>query len=188
MRRSFALGLSLWLIAGVIGTIIARPVPPLTAAALDEYQVKAAYLYNFAKFVEWPADAFASPTAPMVIGVYGIDPFGPTLDNLLRDKKVAGRSFQVRRSTRIQELRNSHILFVGEGQDAPSALIRTLAGASVLTVGQSPDFLRDGGIVLFQIEDGRVVFSIDSAAAAKAHLSISSQLLRLSRLNGGARS
>ena len=72
MRRSFALGLSLWLIAGVIGTIIARPVPPLMAAALDEYQVKAAYLYNFAKFVEWPADAFASPTAPMVIGVYEI--------------------------------------------------------------------------------------------------------------------
>lgn len=156
----------------------------LRAAAVDEYQVKAAYLYNFAKFVEWPADAFASPAAPLVVGIYGNDPFGATLDNLLRDKRVSGRSFQVRRSTRMQDLRNSHIVFVGEGREPLAAAMATLTGTAVLTVGQSSDFLASGGIVLFQIEDGRVIFTIDATAASKAHLAISSQLLRLARLNG----
>lgn len=161
--------------------------PSVRALAIDEYQVKAAYLYNFAKFVEWPAEAFPSPVTPLVIGVYGNDPFGATLDNLLRDKKVGSRPFAVRRSTRMQDLRNSHIVFVGEGREPVATALQVLAGSSTLTVGQSSDFLDGGGMVLFQVEEGRVVFTIDAEAAAKAHLSISSQLLRLARLNGGAR-
>ncbi len=160
---------------------------PAGAAGRDEYQVKAAYLYNFAKFVDWPADAFALPTSPLVIGVYGTDPFGSTLDDLLRDKQVGGRPFQIRRSVRMPDLRNSHIVFVGDAAEPVAAALGELAGTSVLTVGQGPRFLEEGGMVMLQVEQGRVVFAIDDIRASQARLTISSQLLRLARLNVAGR-
>lgn len=169
-------------LSGTLGAPL-RAAPPV-----DQYQVKAAYLYNFAKFVEWPADAFASPTAPLVLGIYGADPFGATIDTLLRDKKVGTRPFAVRRSSRMHDLRSSHIVFVGEGREPVATALAALAGSSALTVGQSDEFLAVGGMVWFQIEEGRVVFTIEAATAARARLTISSQLLRLSRPVGSGRS
>ncbi len=152
--------------------------------ALDEYQVKAAYLYNFAKFVEWPASAFSAPDAPLVIGVYGDDPFGPALDALVRDKTVKGRRCVIRRSVRMRDLRTSHVVFVGASPEPVAQALRELDGTSVLTVGESPRLLDEGGIVAFSVDDGRVVFAIHVGAAARAHLTISSQLLRLAKVTG----
>lgn len=152
--------------------------------ALDEYQVKAAYLYNFAKFVEWPAAAFGAPDAPLVIGVYGDDPFGPALDALVRDKTVKGRRCVIRRSVRMRDLRTSHVVFIGASPEPVAQALKELDGTSVLTVGEGPRLLDEGGIVAFSVEDGRVIFTIHVGAAARAHLSISSQLLRLARVTG----
>lgn len=158
-----------------------------SAMAFDEYQVKAAYLFNFAKFVEWPAASFATTDAPLVIGVYGADPFGPALDTLVRDKRIGGRPLQIRRSVRMQDLRSSHIVFVGQSTEPLSTSLQQLAGASVLTVGQAEGFLAEGGIILFEIADGRVVFTIHADAASRANLVVSSQLLRLARVNSARR-
>jgi hypothetical protein len=154
------------------------------ALAFDEYQVKAAYLYNFAKFVEWPSAAFSTPDAPLVIGVYGEDPFGPALDALVRDKTVKGRRCVIRRSVRMRDLRSSHVVFVGASQEPAAQALKELEGTSVLVVGEHADLLENGGMVLFSVDDGRVVFTIHVGAAAKAHLTISSQLLRLARVTG----
>src|SRR5262245_59247368 len=86
-------------------------------AVPSEDQVKAAYLYNFTKFVEWPDSAFASPTAPIVIGIYGVDPFGPLIDDMVRNNTVAGRPLAVRRSVRMQDLRACHVVFVGGSRE-----------------------------------------------------------------------
>jgi hypothetical protein len=169
----------------VCAAILAAAVAARAAdRALDEYQVKAAYLYNFAKFVEWPAAAFAAPDAPLVIGVFGEDPFGPALDELVRDKTVKGRRCVVRRSVRMRDLRSSHIVFIGASPEPVAQALRELEGASVLTVGESPRLLDEGGIVLFSVDGGRVAFTVHVGAAARARLTISSQLLRLARVTG----
>ncbi|MGE3177555.1 MAG: YfiR family protein [Vicinamibacterales bacterium] len=152
-----------------------------------EYQVKAAYLFNFAKFVEWPAEAFASPDAPVVIGIYGPDPFGAALESLVRDKKLAGRPLAIRRSSAMGDLRASHLVFVNApSADTLPALLAQLAGASVLTVGEHERFIESGGVVRFELNDGRVGFTIDVGAASRSRLTISSQLLRLARATGRA--
>jgi hypothetical protein len=183
MRLAAAsLGLGICLCAPMVG----RGAEPERLAG--EYQVKAAYLFNFAKFVEWPVGAFATPDAPLVIGIYGPDPFGAALEALVRDKRVAGRPLVIRRSGSITDLRTSHLVFVSAtAKDALPAVLARLSGATVLTVGEDERFIESGGVVRFELVDGRVGFTIDVGAASRARLTISSQLLRLARVTGQSR-
>jgi hypothetical protein len=140
-----------------------------------EYQVKAAFLFNFLKFVEWPP---AAAGAPWVIGVLGHDPFGAMLDETVRGKIVNGRKIEVRRYSQASDVKDCNILFIGRG-DYERIGIPVQAG--MLTVGEAPGFLKAGGAINFYLEDNRVRFEIRPAAAGGAGLHVSSQLLKLGR-------
>jgi hypothetical protein len=150
-----------------------------TSSAQDvalEHRVKAAYLFNFTKFVEWPADAIP-PGAPLTICVAAPSPFGQTLDETVRGELVGVRPLTTRV---VRDPAGCHVLFVPAGVTA-LPLVRDARTKPILTVGESPDFLHDGGIVNFFMQDGKVRFEISQDAAARAHLRISSRLLRLAR-------
>jgi len=140
-----------------------------------EYQVKAAFLFNFLKFVEWPP---ASPDVPWVIGVLGHDPFGDALDLTVRGKIVNGRKIDVRRYDKADEVKDCNILFIGRTEYERTG-IPTQPG--LLTVGESSGFLKAGGTISFYIEDNRVRFEIRAASARASGLRVSSQLLKLGR-------
>ena len=151
----------------------------LAAAALQEYQVKAVFLFNFSQFVEWPADAFETADSPLTIGVLGKDPFGHFLDDTAKGELVNGRPLVVRRYRTIDEVDRCHILFIS-GSEGPRAgpIFLGLKGRSVLTVRDWEGSTNEGGVVLFLVERGRVRLRINLEAAKDAKLSISSKLLR----------
>ena len=151
------------------------------AQASGEYAVKAAFLYNFARFVEWPGDALGN--GPLLVGVVGDDPFGSSIDQTVAGKNVNGHPIAVRRLRWGQNLRQCHILFISssEAKRLPQ-ILESLRGASVLTVGDIEHFDRQGGVVRFLIEDGKVRFEINVDAADQAGLKISSKLLALAKI------
>lgn len=148
-----------------------------------EYQVKAAFLYNFAKFVAWPPEAFPDPDSILVIGVLGRDPFGAILDRAVQGKTVNGRTLVVRRFPSLADLAPCHILFVSASERGRlKETLEAVRGGSVLTVGEVDDFTRRGGIVNLGVVEGRVHFEINIDAAARAGLTVSSKLLSLSTI------
>ncbi|MDX2032042.1 MAG: YfiR family protein, partial [Blastocatellia bacterium] len=129
----------------------------------DEYQVKAAFLFNFAKFVEWPGEAFPDGGAPLVIGIVGSDPFGATLDQTVSNKSVNNRQLSIRRLKWGQNLRSCHILFVSSSERRRMGqIVESLKGASVLTVGEMEQFNQQGGIINFLMEENKVGFEINA--------------------------
>ncbi|HEX9427972.1 MAG TPA: YfiR family protein [Candidatus Polarisedimenticolia bacterium] len=173
------LGLAVILLA----TFGASSDPDLRAAELSEYQVKAAYLYYFATFVEWPAGTLDHGSEGLVIGVLGEDPFGEILDDTLRGKSIGGRPVVVRRFTSPQEARESQILFISASEeDRLSAVLKTLDGAHVLTVGDLNRFASRGGTVAFRTEENKVRFDINVDAVERARVKISAQLMKLGRI------
>lgn len=151
-------------------------------AQSSEYQVKAAFLYNFAKFVDWPAEAFAGSNGMLVIGVIGDDPFGGALDQAINGKTINGRPLVVRRLRWGQDLRSCHILFISSSERKHlQQIIQSLRGASVLTVGDMGQFNQEGGIINFILEASKVRFEINSRGAGQAQLRISSKLLALAK-------
>jgi YfiR/HmsC-like len=144
-----------------------------------EYRVKAVFLYNFAQFVDWPADAFADAQAPVVIGVLGDDPFGPVLDEAVRGERLAGRPFEIRRYHRADEIKGCHILFISQSEtDRLDEIFPGLRNRSILTVGEGEGFATRGGIVRFVNDKNRIRLRINLEAAQAAKLTISSKLLR----------
>jgi len=151
-----------------------------------EYQIKAAYIYNFAKFVNWPSKVFADASSPIVIGVLGEDPFGNTLEQTVKDKTVNGRKLQARRFDKINEVERCHILFVSSSEKMRlSRVLEQVRGSNVLTIGELGGFARQGGVIGFTMEGNKVGFEINIGAAKKAGLDVSSQLLKLAKVVGG---
>jgi YfiR/HmsC-like len=148
-----------------------------------EHQVKAAFLYNFAKFVEWPAEAFAAPNAPLKLCVLGEDPFGSDLTELVHGKVVNGHGVQVLNPQNLQQSINCHILFVSPSEKSKTRqIVESLRDKSVLTVGDTKGFSEQGGMVNFVLENDRVRFEINVTAAERARLKISSKLLNVAKL------
>jgi hypothetical protein len=161
------------------------------AEALDssdssEYLIKAGFIYNFAKLVEWPTASFAQPDSPIVIGILGEDPFGATLDRIVADKKINGRGFAVKRvkwSRDFKDLRDCNILFVSSSEkEHIESVIDAMKGLPILTIGDAPGFAKRGGIINFMLEDNKVRFEVNVEAAKHADLTISSRLLTLARI------
>jgi hypothetical protein len=151
-------------------------------SAPTEYEVKAAFLYNFAYFINWPPQAFPQADAPFVLGILGDDPFGQSLNRIVEGEMIGGRPIQVVRSRRLKDIGNCQILFISRSEKASvRAILAALADAPTLTVGETEDFARSGGIVTFVVEESKVRFGISVEAAERAHLKISSKLLSLSR-------
>jgi hypothetical protein len=154
--------------------------PAERAPISREYQIKAAFLYNFTKFVEWPPGRFPAPDSPIVIGLLGGNPFGNELLTIVRNRKVNGRAIEVRVVTTAAEAASVHVLFASAGQEAQAAsMADALRRAGVLTVGESPAFAAAGGVVDFVLEGDKVRFKIDLAAGQRAGLKLSVQLLKL---------
>ena len=149
-----------------------------TQGVPEEYRVKAAYLYNFLKYVEWPPDAGAGA---LTICVAGRNPFGAVLRDLVRGETITGRTVDAR--VVLEPETGCHLLFVPEG--APlRAYLRGVSGRPVLTVGDANSFIEEGGIVRFYLDRGNVRFEINRAAAELAGIRISARLLQLARLVG----
>lgn len=154
------------------------------AAPTREYDIKAAFLFNFASFVEWPSTAFATPTAPFVIGILGDDPFGPILEEIVDGEQINGHPLAVRRLTsrQLAEAGACHILFISKSESRRlTPLLQQLRGRPVLTVADLPNFLDAGGSIGFSTE-GRVRLIINPSAVRAAHLNVSSKLLRLAEV------
>lgn len=145
-----------------------------------EYQLKAVFLYNFSKFVEWPPQAFANSGDPFAICVLGDNPFGSALEDEVRGKTVADRPIAIRLISTGQQARACQILFISASERKRlRGLLDALRGCCVLTVGDTEDFAANGGIVRFKMKDARVRIEIDADAAARNNLRISSRLLSL---------
>lgn len=143
-----------------------------------EYKVKGAFLYKFGSFVEWPPDVFPDAHSPFVIGVFGKDPFGPTLNRMVQGRFIHGRPVVVRRYGSVDRAKAAQILFIGAlPPHRLERIISQLRGLSILTVGDRP--LPPGGVVNFVIVHHKVRIEIDPQAAKAAGLKISSQLLDL---------
>ena len=148
-----------------------------------EYEIKAAFLFNFARFIEWPPNSFADAQSPIVIGVIGDDPFGPALANAVKGRRVNGRAIEARPVHNHEEARTAHLLFVGLGRDEELAgLMRALSGHPVATVGESAGFAARGGTIAFVLREDKVRFEINAAAAAQARVRISAQLEKLATI------
>lgn len=167
------------LIAALATSVAVEATPVRAQDGLNEYDVKAAFIYNFAKFVQWPPETTSSA---LVVGVLGDGPLGDPLVQIVNGKTVQGRELVVRRIRNDDDLRSCDIVFVGASEERRTAdIVGSLRSRPVLTVGETPHFLRDGGMIRFLIERNRVRFQIDSQNADQAGLKISSQLLSLAK-------
>jgi hypothetical protein len=147
---------------------------------LSEYKVKAAFLFNFTKFVEWPPESFARPDAPLVIGVFGENPFGADLEAMIHNKTVNNRSLETRQFRSPAECTNCHVLFVGAAEKGRlKEILEKLRNSSVLTVSETDGFTEAGGMINFVRDGTKFRFQINNDAAKKANLKISSKMLGL---------
>lgn len=153
-------------------------------ATSREYQLKAAFLYNFAQFVEWPDDSFKSSGSPIVIAVLGQNPFGTALEQIVGGKSVNGRSIAIRYFATIEEMESCHILFVCPSERFNVGPIVAKAGPTTLTVGDFEGFTRDGGIFRLFAESNKMRFEVNMDAARRSRLKISSKLLKLAKVYG----
>jgi hypothetical protein len=162
-----------------VGCLAVCSVPSRAESNTLEYAVKAAYLFKFTPFVEWPSSAFAAPTSPFYVCVLGGDPFGTVLDQAVDGHQVGEHPVRVRRLQSVDGTNNCHILYFGAAR-APlaAAALSKLHGAPVLTVTEQSLGV-SGGVVQFVVKDGHVRFTIDAGAAAANRVIISAKLLSL---------
>jgi hypothetical protein len=153
------------------------------ARAMTESQVKAAFLYNFARYVEWPQGAFESGDAPFRICVLGADEFAPVVAEVVAGKQVDARPVEVSQLSDLEGASRCQVLFVGSWTEMdPAGFFSALVGASVFTVSDVDGFAHDGGVANFFRAQSKVRFEINPRAAQRAGLKISSRLLRLARV------
>jgi YfiR/HmsC-like len=156
---------------------------PAQTTTSPEFQVKAAYLYNFAQFVDWPARAFPDPQAPMVIGILGEDLFGSYLDELVRGEKVNNRPLVVQRYHRLSEVRICHVLFISRSETGRlDEILSALKGRNILSVSDAEDFVQRGGMIQFANEKNKIRMRINLGEVKSANLKISSKLLRVAEV------
>lgn len=176
LRRHFVIRLAL-VLTGCL--LVGYPVPAV-AASYSVQQVQAVFLFNFAQFVKWPPSAFSDANTPLTIGVLGTNSLGGALEEAIRGETVGGRRLAVKYSSRADEVKNCHIVFICRSEAGRvRRILDTLRGLPVLTVSDIPRFCEQGGMINFLVEGGRVKFSINTLPLRKADLQVSSKLLRL---------
>jgi hypothetical protein len=179
MRQSQSIGRRIF---AVVWLLIV--VPGLSGQNLKatDYQVKAAYLYNFGRFVDWPVNTTAKAEV-FTVCVLGRDPFGPVLDHALAGETIGGKNVVARRISSPQESSICQILFLGSAEESRlSKIIEAANKDAVLTVSDMPQFSERGGMVQFVVEDKRVRFEVNLTAAQNAGLTLRSELLRVAKV------
>jgi hypothetical protein len=150
------------------------------APAPSEYRIKAAFIFNFAKFVEWPVEALPADNSPFVIGILGENPFGSDLEQTVAGKKINDHPITIRPFLTAGQATNCHILFISSSEQKRfTEIIQGLRGSAVLTVAETDGFVAAGGMVNFLQEANKIRFQINDGAANAARLKISSKLLSL---------
>jgi hypothetical protein len=150
------------------------------ATSVKEAQIKAAFLYNFTKFVEWPDASFAAPGDPLIVGLFGDTALQQELESTVKDRRVNGRAILVKRVVTSAEANAVHVLFVEAAEEARFNDVRArLVDSAVLLVGESAEFLRSGGCIRLMLDEPRLRFEINAVAAEHARLRVSSQLQKL---------
>ncbi|MGB2624291.1 MAG: YfiR family protein [Candidatus Acidiferrum sp.] len=163
-------------------SLAGAPRDSAQANSPSEYEVKAAFLFHFAQFVDWPPGAFKSADSPLTYCTVGEDPFHGALDASLNGKTIGARPVRVQHFKRAGEVQGCQVLFIGtlERKTIPAALAG-LKESPVLTVGETENFTQEGGIIGFFLEDNKVRFDINLVAAQRAKLQISARLLTLAK-------
>jgi hypothetical protein len=156
---------------------------------LNEYKIKATYLYNFGRFVRWPEDLSSGKTDSFGVCVLGQDPFGPTLDSTFAGEKLDGKRVVIRRVARLQDPAGCRILFISSTEEAHlKAIFAALDDAGTLTVSDMPDFTERGGMIQFVFEGSKIRFKVNLASAESSKLVLSSELLKVaSTVKGNVR-
>jgi hypothetical protein len=162
--------------------LVAMSLP--VAGATTDYEVKAAYLYNFLSFVTWPPSFFDGPASPLRLCIAAPDPFGPVINDTMRGEQVEGRPIAVERLRGSEGAQRCHVLFVPAAAANGAELMRAVEGAPVLVVGETDEFLERGGVVRFFLDAGHVRFDISRTAAERRGLMLSSRLLQVARRVG----
>lgn len=155
--------------------------PSAGAEHLNEYQLKAAFLFNLTRFVEWPAEAFASPDDPLTACVLGKG----DVEDVLRQavgRKAAGRVFAIRHITDAQEAAGCHIMFVNESVGRRWLSLSHIKSIGILTVGETDDFISEGGAVNLRLQDDNIRIQVNLESARRARLEMSSKLLGLAEI------
>lgn len=145
----------------------------------SEYQVKAVYLYNFTRFVEWPAQKISSDSNAFAICVLGKDPFGPVLDSTVAGESIAGKRVVARRISKPQEALDCQILFVSASEDKQLKGDLAALNAGVLTVSDIPGFSERGGMIQFVADGDKIRFEVNLSNATESGLVLSSDLLKV---------
>jgi hypothetical protein len=170
-----------WITAFLIGCLLLPGLSVRPAAAQSskrEYAIKAAFVYNFLKFIDWPSGG----NRPLVVGVFGSNPFGSALTNL-NGKTAKGRTISVRQINGVADAESCDVLFIPASEaDRQQQLLQAVRGSSVLTIGERRGFAQSGGVINFVVEDDKVRFEVNPAAAERAKLSIGSEMLKLAKI------
>jgi len=163
-------------VAGLIRGVAAE------TSVTREYQLKVAFLYNFTKFVEWPANSSDGTAEPIVLGIAGKGPHAAELEEVVRNRTVNGRKLVVKTVETPEAAKGVHVLFLPASEDARLAeWLGAVRGACTLTVGESGAFAQSGGTINFVVEGDKVRFEVNEDAAEQAGLKVSSQLLKLAK-------
>jgi len=175
-----------WRLGALLTSLLCLAGPAVRGAEAPtskEYQLKAVYLFNFTKYVEWPEQRFSDRQSPIIIGVLGHNPFGGELREIVRDRTINGRPLLVRLITTAEQAQKVHVLFVPAGEEARPeyAETRTLHLA-LLTAGESVSFSAGGGMITFTHAADRLRFTINLESADRAGLKLSAQLLKLATM------
>jgi hypothetical protein len=174
-----------WVLVSAVAVLCVQAQPGAQSAS-DEYRLKAAFVYRFPQFVEWPASA-VEQSRTVDLCVLQPNPFGSELEHLVSGESLSGRPLRVRVVTTIDALQGCHALFASARSEVAAAALKAVAGRPVLTVGESDQFLEAGGIIALKIVDRRVRFEVNATNAQKAGLRINAQLLNLAvAVRGGS--
>jgi hypothetical protein len=193
-RRGLAAVLAVvWCLAFGLASAVAQSpaeVPPAGDPVNQqyEYNVKAAFIYSFGRYVEWPESAFAGKDAPFVIGVFGENPFGDVLDHIAKTKTIQDRRIVVRKVDSMDGLSACHILFVPRSAtvEQQRQIAKSAAGKPLLLVGETQKFADFGGNVNFFLDGARVRFEINVEAIRREKMQINAKLLILGKKNSSA--
>jgi hypothetical protein len=170
---------------GVLLALLTTPLPaaPPAASVANEYAIKSVFVYNFCRFIDWPDSAFASPNEPLTIGIVGPDPFGALLKEAVAGETYRNRPIQIERYRSAGDIRHCHLLFVSQSESSHLAqIVAAIEKQSVVTVGETQDFVHRGGMIALIAERNRVRLEINPSMLRAARIDVSSKLLRVADL------
>ncbi|MCA1659830.1 MAG: YfiR family protein [Verrucomicrobiaceae bacterium] len=177
LARCMAAVAAIILLAGVL------PGGHTSAALPNEYALKSVFLYNFCRFIDWPGAAFAGPDDPIVIGIFGEDPFGPLLNEAVQGETFHGRGIRIEYYRNPRDVTRCHLLFVS-GSETPRVgdVLAAVAGRSIVTVGETESFLERGGMISLVADRNRIRLLVNPEPLRAAKVDVSSKLLRVAEI------